>query len=196
MGEDIFSDRQRLFSKPRAWKLADNPHSRGGTINGQKKYVVIDLRKISGRGKWKIFSGNPVISPGVRGVWDSWNLATMNILKVENACHIYYEGGSIGVEDFQIGHAVSQDGAIWKKDPGNPVVPFGQDGDWDDRETWDPFVIHEQGAYKMCYGGTTIADARTFLLKTEPGTCFTARASTKWAINRDAACALRCSTDV
>ena len=38
------------------------------------------------------------------------------------------------------------------KDPGNPVIPRGKQGDWDHVGTWDPFVIHEDGIFKMWYG--------------------------------------------
>ena len=124
----------------------------------REPYTISELRKIAGRGKWKPFSGNPVVSPGPPGSWDSWNAATMNILKAGTDYHMYYEGGSIGVEDYQIGHAISADGVAWDKDPANPVIPFGETGAWDDRETWDPFVIFEDGVFKMWYGGTTIAD--------------------------------------
>ena len=126
----------------------------------KKTYSIAELRETAGRGEWKPFAGNPVISPGSPGSWDSWNVATMNILKAGADYHLYYEGGSIGVEDFQIGHATSSDGVTWEKDAKNPVIPFGSAGEWDDRETWDPFVVFEDGLFKMWYGGTTISDGR------------------------------------
>ena len=107
------------------------------------------LRRHIGRGQGAEYSGNPVMKPGAKGEWDSWTLATMNVLKVRDICHMYYEGGSTGVVDFQIGHACSPDGVHWFKDPANPVVPFGDPRDWDDTETWDPFVLHEDGVFKM-----------------------------------------------
>jgi hypothetical protein len=36
----------------------------------------------------------------------------MNVLKVGNTCHMYYEAGRKGVVDYQIGHAVSVDGTV------------------------------------------------------------------------------------
>ncbi|MFC1605026.1 hypothetical protein ACFL5F_08375 [Planctomycetota bacterium] len=110
---------------------------------------VTELRKLAGKGRWAKYAGNPVLEPGAKGQRDSWTLATMNVLKVGQMCHMYYEAGSKGVIDFQIGHAISADGIHWVKDPANPVIPFGQHGQWDDKETWDPFVLYEDGLFKM-----------------------------------------------
>ena len=130
-----------------------------------KQFSIQELREMAGEREWKPFSRNPVVSPGPPDSWESWNVATMNILQVGDLYHMYYEGGSIGVEDYQIGHAVSSDGVTWAKDQSSPVIPFGDAGDWDDRETWDPFVIFEDGIFKMWYGGTTItSDRRDFQL--------------------------------
>jgi len=145
--------------------LADCEESRqSGTDNSYPgrngRYDLIKLRGLAAEGEWKNYPGNPILEPGVKGQWDSWTLATMNVLKVGNTCHIYYEAGSKGVIDFQIGHAVSTDGINWVKDPANPVIPFGQRDEWDGAETWDPFVLYEDGIFKMWYGGTTMRKGR------------------------------------
>jgi hypothetical protein len=118
------------------------------------------LRELAGKCEWKKYPGNPVLKPGAEGEWDSWTLATMNVLKVGDTCHMYYEAGSKGVIDFQIGHAVSTDGVHWVKDQANPVIPFGESSEWDDMETWDPFVLYEDGNFKMWYGGTTLLEGK------------------------------------
>jgi predicted GH43/DUF377 family glycosyl hydrolase len=124
------------------------------------RYDETELRKLATKGALKKYAGNPVLEPGAEGQWDSWTLATMNVLKVGDTCHMYYEAGSKGVIDFQIGHAVSADGIHWMKDPANPVIPFGEKGEWDDSETWDPFVLYEDGKFKMWYGGTTVLNGK------------------------------------
>ena len=113
-----------------------------------------EVRALAGHGEWKKYSGNPVLTLGAQGQWDSGTLATMSVLKVGDTLHLYYEAGVKGVEDYQMGHAVSTDGIHWEKDQANPVMPFGPKGEWDDAETWDPFVLHEDGVFKMWYGGT------------------------------------------
>lgn len=119
-----------------------------------------EVRKLAGKDRWEKYADNPVLKLGENGDWDSWSLATMNVLKVGDTCHMYYEAGGSGLTDYQIGHAISTDGINWVKDPVNPVIPFGEQGEWDDKETWDPFVIYEDGIFKMWYGGTTLINGK------------------------------------
>ena len=119
-----------------------------------------ELRALAGKEGWKKYSGNPVLTVGTEGEWDSGTLATMSVLKVGDTLHMYYEAGVKGVEDYQMGHAVSTDGIHWEKDKANPVMPFGRKGEWDDAETWDPFVLYEDGVFKMWYGGTGLRNGK------------------------------------
>jgi len=119
-----------------------------------------ELRALAGNGEWKKYSGNPVLKLGAEGEWDSGTLATMSVLTVGDTLHMYYEAGVKGVEDYQMGHAVSTDGIHWEKDKTNPVMPFGRKGEWDDAETWDPFVLYEDGVFKMWYGGTGLRNGQ------------------------------------
>lgn len=109
------------------------------------------------------YDGNPVIRPGAEGQWDAGALGSMSVIKVGNTLHLYYEAWGVRtakgseVEEYntlQIGHATSADGIHWIKDPANPVIAKGTEEDaWDRDGTWDPFVIHENGIFKMWYGG-------------------------------------------
>jgi hypothetical protein len=78
---------------------------------------------------------------------------SMSVVRVGDTFHLYYEGGATGVGDLQVGHATSTDGLTWVKNPENPVLRPGAPGEWDDGGTWDPFVLHEGGVFKMWYGG-------------------------------------------
>jgi hypothetical protein len=78
---------------------------------------------------------------------------SMSVVRVGRTFHLYYEGGATGVGDLQVGHATSTDGLTWTKDPENPVLGPGAAGEWDDGATWDPFVLYEDGVFKMWYGG-------------------------------------------
>jgi hypothetical protein len=110
-------------------------------------------------GRWQLLTNNPVLRPGAKGEWDAGALGSMSVLKVGNVFHIYYEAwgvrghSAMDYSTIQIGHAVSQDGVHWTKDPANPVVPKGTGNDWDRNGTWDPFVLWENGVFKMWYGG-------------------------------------------
>jgi predicted GH43/DUF377 family glycosyl hydrolase len=112
--------------------------------------------------EFKAYEANPVIKPGSKGQWDAGALGSMSVLKVGNVFHMYYEAWGVRsekewdaeeYESLQIGHATSRDGIQWTKDPQNPVLPRGAIGEWDRTGTWDPFVIYEDGLYKMWYGG-------------------------------------------
>jgi len=122
-----------------------------------KSWSLAEISAIAGEGAFKPFAGNPVVSPGPKGTWDAGAIGSMNVLKVGETFHMYYEAWGVrgtSVADYltlQIGHATSGDGLHWTKDPANPVLPKG-DG-WDKDGTWDPFVIFENGVFKMWYGG-------------------------------------------
>jgi hypothetical protein len=83
----------------------------------------------------------------------------MTVVQVGELLHMYYEAWGVRGESaadyksLQIGHATSTDGVKWVKDPANPVLPKGNGNDWDRDGTWDPFVLHENGVFKMWYGG-------------------------------------------
>jgi hypothetical protein len=112
------------------------------------------LRRLAGRGGWKEYDGNPVLEPGKKGTWDAFALGSMTVVKTSDVYCMYYEAwGTRDYRTLQIGRAVSPDGVHWVKDPANPVVPKGTGRDWDRDGTWDPFVICEDGTFKMWYGG-------------------------------------------
>jgi hypothetical protein len=127
-----------------------------------KALSIDEVRRLGGEGAWRVYGRNPVISTGSSGDWDAGALGSMTVLRVGELCHLYYEAWGVRTEttwnadeyaSLQIGHAVSLDGVNWIKDPANPVVPSGPDRAWDHSGTWDPFVIYEDGKFKMWYGG-------------------------------------------
>jgi predicted GH43/DUF377 family glycosyl hydrolase len=84
----------------------------------------------------------------------------MTVVNVNGVYHMYFEAwGRLHdhtleeYETLQIGHATSQDGVHWTKDPANPVIPHGGPNDFDNYGAWDPFVLYEDGKFKMWYGG-------------------------------------------
>lgn len=109
---------------------------------------------------WRVYDENPVIK-GDDGFWDAGALGSMSVLNVNDTIHLYYE--SLGARgegwdhsnyvSLQIGHATSVDGIHWAKDKQNPVIPKGKECAVDHEGTWDPFVLFEDGIYKMWYGG-------------------------------------------
>lgn len=126
-----------------------------------KSWDRMQVEAIAGTDGFKVFVGNPVLSPGNHGEWDAGAIGSMTIVEVDDIIHMYYEAwGSpsenpdgVDYSTLQIGHAVSFDGIHWIKDPANPVVSKGKAGEWDADGTWDPFVIYEDNAFKLWYGG-------------------------------------------
>jgi hypothetical protein len=129
----------------------------GGTVASAVADRVAEAReawhRLAGTTEWKAAPENPIVRPGGPGEWDEWAVMSMSVVRVGGTFHLYYEGGASGVADLQIGHATSTDGLSWVKNPDNPVLRPGAPGEWDDGATWDPFVLHEDGVFKMWYGG-------------------------------------------
>jgi len=112
------------------------------------------IRKLAGDKVFRPLACNPVLSTGRGDSWDAFALGSMTVVKAGELYHMYYEAwGQRDYASLQIGHAVSADGIHWAKDPANPVLPKGAAGEWDADGTWDPFVLCEDGKFKMWYGG-------------------------------------------
>jgi outer membrane protein assembly factor BamB len=146
-----------IVRRPR--ENGDNRNA-GGTY---ERFDVRQLRRLAGKGRWLEYAGNPVLIPGEKDAkalaeeWDGRAIGSMSVLKVGSTFHMYYEAWGKGT--IQIGHAVSEDGVHWTKDPENPVLPRSEDG-WDSGGRWDPFVLYEDGVFKMWYGATPRGNAR------------------------------------
>lgn len=124
--------------------------------------MIESLRLLGSTEGFKPYDGNPILKPGPAGSFDAGALGSMCILRVGDVLHLYYEAWGVRTtkkwiakeyETLQIGHATSVDGIHWTKDPNNPVLPRGGKADFDRTGVWDPFVIHEDGQFKMWYGG-------------------------------------------
>ena len=110
---------------------------------------------------WHSHSETPVISPGAgwpNGTWDSHEIGTMSVVHDGALYHMFFEAcaynGGHPLRALRIGHAISQDGVAWTKEP-EPVLRNGAAGQWDDEAVWDPFVLYDPGAkeFKMWFGG-------------------------------------------
>ena len=95
---------------------------------------------------------NPVLDPGP-AAWDSLFVWDPFVLNLTGTFHMWYMGSDTSYLDGQIGYATSPDGVNWIKHPSNPVLSLGTAGSWEDREVGGPFVIAEDGTFKMWYTG-------------------------------------------
>ena len=114
----------------------------------------------------------PVIKLGPLGSWDDEDVETPTVVKYDGTYHMWYcargepEGSPWSPEaTYRIGHATSQDGIIWTKDPNNPIIPLGnqETNDWDWAVSAEPTVIVESGIFKMWYVGGNIINNKFYL---------------------------------
>jgi len=131
----------------------EEPKNRSAMELSAAAALEAQWRSLAGKTGWKKYPGNPILSPGGPDEWDRWAIMSMTVVRAGGIFHLYYEGGRTGVGDLRIGHARSLDGLHWVKDPCNPVLKPGRPLEWDDGAVWDPFVLYEDGIFKMWYGG-------------------------------------------
>jgi hypothetical protein len=143
---------------------ADGKDTAYGALLGDLKRNSWDdnrVRQLAGVRGFRTYDGNPVLAPGPPGSWDAGAIGSMTVVIVDGVYHMYYEAWGVlheqtreeDYDSLQIGHALSSDGVHWLKDPANPVLPKGAQGEWDANGTWDPYVIYQDGVFKLWYGG-------------------------------------------
>jgi predicted GH43/DUF377 family glycosyl hydrolase len=119
-------------------------------------------------GPW-IKDEKPLLTTGSMGEWDAGFIFPGSIVELNDGSYrMYYTGGG----DFQgevithSGLASSDDGITWKKynNPAtgqhpffesDPVLPAGNNKEWDSHMTWMAFVYNTPKGFNMYYTGTT-----------------------------------------
>ena len=76
---------------------------------------------------WVKFPGNPVLAPGETGAWDAGGVVPIAVFVRGGVFHLLYDTQPQG----EIGLALSANGVLWRKYPGNPVFLPGGSADWD-----------------------------------------------------------------
>jgi len=104
-----------------------------------------------GQTKWTKYEGNPVLDLGAPGDWDDFHLSNPFVLFEDGIYKMWYSGTN--APNARIGYATSPDGITWTKYEDNPVLDLGAPGEWDNLQVTDPFVLFEDGTYKMWYTG-------------------------------------------
>jgi hypothetical protein len=119
---------------------------------------------------WIRYGDQPVLLPsGNAADWDGMYSYRSTIIRIAGLYHMWYSGAngdnSIGTYYAHgIGHAVSNDGLNWTKDPDNPVFHVTDGVTWRDVRTYTPCVIYDAEGfsghgrscnYKMWFTGRT-----------------------------------------
>jgi predicted GH43/DUF377 family glycosyl hydrolase len=98
---------------------------------------------------WTKYAGNPVLTVGGTGSWDSVYVGMTGVVKVGTTYKLWYRGGS--ADSGGIGYATSPDGTTWTKSGTAAVLPnLGYD--WDSTP-YHPSVIYDGKVYHMWYSG-------------------------------------------
>ena len=103
---------------------------------------------------WTKYPDNPILTGGPIGSWNR-NMAEASVLY--NSDSSRYEMWFVGtagspVFPYRIGYAKSIDGISWDMLPDPVLTPTN--GTWDEFSVQFPFVIRENGQYKMWYSST------------------------------------------
>ncbi len=103
---------------------------------------------------WEKDTNNPVLTIGNMGEWDDYGIFAPSVVYNGSEFRMFYtaesETGNFGAE---IGQATSLDGTSWTKDPNNPVLSPGDDGNWDFDQACYPQVVFHDNTYHMWYAG-------------------------------------------
>jgi len=100
---------------------------------------------------WTKYEDNPVLDLGAPGAWDDSGVYTPSVLFYDGTYKMWYSGSD--GSNVRIGYATSDDGMVWTKYEGNPVLNLGAPGAWDGYDAWTPSVVFYDEAYKMWYSG-------------------------------------------
>jgi len=121
---------------------------------------------------------DPVLTNGSNPFdWDHGGVSQPWVIRLGDTFHMWYTGWSSD-NDVYIGHATSQDGLNWTKDPYNPVVhPGFYQGFFHTIWIDSPVVIYEDGKFTM------FISAGLFLNTQQRIVSFSSRDGTNWTLD-------------
>lgn len=106
---------------------------------------VLPFRAVSNDGlHWRLDPKTPLIAPGKNAAdFDFQSVETPSVVFFKGKFHLYYTGVQKGMSGpMAIGHATSEDGVHWTKDPKNPVLsPTGRPSDFNGIHVAEPGAI-------------------------------------------------------
>lgn len=113
-------------------------------------------------GSWERHD-DPILECGDPGEWDGIIIYPYCIIQNESEVMLYYSGGVDLYTNWQAGLAI-YDGTSWAKyndthttshpfEQSDPVLKYGEPGEWDSEWATMPFVKKIDGGYEMFYSG-------------------------------------------
>jgi predicted GH43/DUF377 family glycosyl hydrolase len=137
-----------------------NPKRHNGPVMAHQ----IGLAKSTDNGRsWERVSTRPVIPYGPAGSCDGATVSSNCVLRVGKRWYAWYTGISQFPYLASVCLASSADGVSWEKYPHNPVLGYNPYVATDAFLVASPWVLHEEGVYKMWYNSKGFGD------RTSPG---------------------------
>lgn len=109
-------------------------------------------------------AADPVIPNGSAGEWDERLADAASCVRRKNTYYLFYEGltmSSIPGEPYGevigLATAASPEGP-YTKSPLNPILSYGEPGEWDDQGCTSPAVLEEDGIFHVWYTGASATD--------------------------------------
>jgi len=108
----------------------------------------------------KDYDNSPVINSVGKYGWYCHGVHYAHVIKYNEKYYMWF--GASGYDwEKSIGQAVSEDGIKWEVDPGEvPVVECGDPEAWDGQQVQHPFVMIDNGQFKMWYSGSNKREGR------------------------------------
>ena len=107
---------------------------------------------------WRRHPYNPVLRRGtIEGAFDRQN-SSVGCAAFDGdlgSFHLWYTGTNAERGGTRFGHATSDDGVFWDKDPFNPLSPLQNAPDFPIRRVWGCDALYEDGGFHFWIGGVT-----------------------------------------
>ena len=105
---------------------------------------------------WTKYAGNPVLTIGPSGAWDSQQVSWGEVYYDGQRFYMWYPGHDSSATGFSLGVATSTDGKVWTRSPNNPVMtpppqPLGKGDDLGVESS--PTVLRLGDTMRVYYGG-------------------------------------------
>jgi len=126
-------------------------------INFFKLFLLISMLIMSSSDlfaqvNWTKYPGNPVLTSGPSGSWNRNLIEGCVLYNADSSRYEMWFAATSGVFPYRIGYAKSTDGISWDMRPDPVLTPTS--GTWDQYSIQLPFVIRENGQYKMWYSSS------------------------------------------
>lgn len=117
---------------------------------------------------WALYPSAVFTPTHQAGDWDKDFVFDPSVLISGTTFLMYYEGGDNSANRVQIGLATSLDGIHWTRLQADPVLTYGDPGEWDEMWVLDPMVLPDGAGYQMWYRGRHYSGGQALGYATSP----------------------------